>query len=82
MARTAERLAPQTKPQDDAPPLDPTAVERAYRFYRARRVARIEHRRAARIARARFWAILGLLLLACLVVAVTVWGEVTKLFGL
>jgi hypothetical protein len=26
--------------------------------------------------------ILGLLLLACLVIAVTVWDEITKLFGL
>jgi hypothetical protein len=34
------------------------------------------------MARLRFWAFLGLLVLACLVVAVTVWGEVQKLFGI
>ena len=66
----------------EAPPLDPTAVDRAYRFYRARRYAKIRHRRATRMAHARFWAFFSLLLLACLVLAVTVWGEITKLFGL
>jgi hypothetical protein len=69
-------------PQAEAPPLDSTAVERAYRFYRAKRYASVEHRRETRMAHARFWAFLGLLLLACLVLAVTVWGEITKLFGL
>lgn len=78
MAEPAQRR----RPRAEAPPLDPTAVDRAYRFYRARRYAKIEHRRETRMARARFWAFLGLLLLACLVVAVTVWGEITKLFGL
>ena len=78
MAETAQRR----RLRAEAPPLDPTAVDRAYRFYRARRYAKIEHRRETRMARARFWAFLGLLLLACLVVAVTVWGEITKLFGL
>jgi hypothetical protein len=66
----------------DAPPLDPTAVDRAYRFYRAQRHARLERRRETRVAHARFWAFMGLLLLACLVLAVTVWDEISKLFGL
>ena len=79
MAHPAQRPRPRAA---EAPPLDPTAVDRAYRFYRAQRYAKLEHRRETRIARARFWAVLGLLLLACLVLAVTVWDEVTKLFGL
>jgi hypothetical protein len=66
----------------DAPPVDPYAVDRAYRFYRAKRYARVEHRRETRMARARFWAFLGLLLIACAVVAVTVWGEVARIFGI
>lgn len=78
MAEPAQRRTPRA----EAPPLDPTAVDRAYRFYRAQRYAKIEHRRATRIAHARFWAVLGFLLLACLVLAVTVWSEITKLFGL
>ena len=78
MAEPAQRQSPGA----EAPPLDPTAVQRAYRFYRAQRYAKVEHRRETRMAHARFWAFLGLLLLACLVLAVTVWGEITKLFGL
>ena len=78
MAEPLERPGPRV----EAPPLDPTAVDRAYHFYRARRYAKIEHRRATRMAHARFWVFLGLLLLACLVLGVTVWGEVSRLFGL
>jgi hypothetical protein len=78
MAEPAQRRRLRT----EAPPLDPSAVDRAYRFYRAKRHAKIEHRRATRMARWRFWVFLGLLLLACLVLAVTVWDEITKLFGL
>ncbi len=78
MAQPAQRQ----RAHIDAPPLDPTAIDRAYRFYRAQRYAKLEHRRATRIAHARFWAFLGLLLLACLVLAVTVWDEISKLFGL
>ena len=66
----------------DTPPVDPHAVDRAYRFYRAQRHAKVEHRRATRAARLRFWAFLGLLLLACLVVAVTVWSEIRSIFGI
>jgi hypothetical protein len=78
MAQPAQRRSPRT----DAPPLDPTAVDRAYRFYRAQRYARTEHRRATRHARLRFWVVVALLLLACLVLAVTVWDEIERLFGL
>jgi len=74
--------AHQHRPRADAPPLDPQAVDRAYHFYRARRYAKIEHRRATRMAHARFWIFLALLLLDCAVLGVTVWGEITKLFGL
>jgi len=71
-----------TPPSVDDPPLDPHAVDRAYRYYRAQRHAKIEHRRAARIARLRFWAFVALLVLASLVIAVTVWGEIRQEFGL
>jgi hypothetical protein len=66
----------------DAPPVDPHAVDRAYRFYRAQRHAKVERRRETKIARARFWVVLGLLLLACAVVAVTVWSEIARIFGI
>jgi hypothetical protein len=58
------------------------AIEREYRRQRARRHARIEHRRATRLARLRFWGVIGALLLACLVLAVTIWIEIQRLFGL
>jgi hypothetical protein len=78
MAEPAQR----PRPRAEAPSLDPDAVDRAYHFYRARRYAKIEHKRATRMAHARFWIFLGLLLLGCLVLGVTVWGEITRLFGL
>jgi nitroreductase len=81
MAEPAHRQSP-VSGRSEAPPVDPTAVDRAYQFYRARRHAKIEHRRATRWAHARFWVFLGMLVLAVLVVGVTVWGEITKLFGL
>jgi hypothetical protein len=66
----------------DVPPIDPTAVSRAYRFHRARRRARLEHTRAVRRAGIRFWVVLVLLLAASLVLAVTFWRQVQDLFGL
>ena len=79
MAEPAQRQ----RPRVDAPPVDPSVhVDRAYRFYRAQRHAKVEHRRATRMARVRFWAFLGLLLLACAVVAVTVWSEIARIFGI
>ena len=66
----------------DTPPIDPTAVSRAYRFHRARRRARLEHTRATRRAGLRFWFVLVLLLAASTVLAVTFWRQVQELFGL
>jgi hypothetical protein len=84
----ALELAPMAEPAQrqpvrvDAPSVDPHAVNRAYRFYRAQRHAKVEHRRETRMARVRYWAIFGLLLLACAVVAVTVWSEIARIFGI
>jgi hypothetical protein len=66
----------------DAPPVDPQAIDRAYRFYRAQRHAKVEHRRETKMARVRFWAVLGLLVIACAVVGVTVWSEIAHIFGI
>jgi hypothetical protein len=72
-----------TRPGREPPPIfDPAAIDRAYRFHRARRHARLERRRETRLARLRFWLMLGALLLACLVVVVTIWVEIEHLFGL
>ena len=67
---------------DDSPPIDPEAIEDAYRFHRARRRARFEHRRRAKHAGIRFWLVLLLLVAASTVLAVTLWREVERLFGL
>jgi hypothetical protein len=66
---------------EDAPSLDPRAIERAYRRERARRRARIERRHAARRSNARFWVVLSLLTFLTVVLALTAWHEVQKLFG-
>ena len=67
---------------DDAPPFDPIAVDRAYLQERARRRARIERSRAQRRASLRFWlVVLGLLAVGVLL-TLTTWREVERLFGL
>jgi hypothetical protein len=67
---------------DEPPVFDPKAVDRAYRTHRARRNARIARRQERRLARVRFWLVLGWLLLGCLVLSVTIWVEVRRLFGI
>jgi len=68
--------------QEDVPSLDADAVRRSYQHHRARRRARIEHVRRSRRAGARFWVVLVLLVTACLVLAMTTWREIGRLFGL
>lgn len=84
-AAVAQRLPEATKdgaPPADEPPIDPEAVRDAYRLHRARRKARIAHRRRTRRAGIRFWLVLLALLVASVVVAVTIWHEIQQLFGL
>jgi hypothetical protein len=67
----------------DEPPLaDPTAIQRAYRRERAKRRAKVEHRRRAKHASLRFWVVLWVLLFACVILALTIWSQVQQLFGL
>lgn len=77
VARNAQRAA-----ADDAPPLDPDAVQDAYRLHRARRMARIEQRRRSKRAGIRFWLVLAVLLALSVALGVTIWREVQQLFGL
>jgi hypothetical protein len=68
---------------DEPPPLDPAhAVDRAYHMHRARRRSRVEHRRERRRAHVRFWLFLLVLLAATITLAVVIWKEVQRLFGL
>jgi hypothetical protein len=72
---------------DDAPPFDattfdPGAIDRAYLQERARRRARIERSRARRRAGLRFWLVLLGLVAVSVVLTLTIWREVERLFGL
>jgi len=72
---------------DEAPPIDPvsfdpSAVDRAYLQERARRRARIERSRARRRAGLRFWLVLLGLVAVSLLLVLTIWREVERLFGL
>lgn len=66
----------------DASPFDPVAVDRAYLQERARRRARIEHSRARRHAGLRFWLVLLGLVAVSVLLTLTIWREVGRLFGL
>ena len=68
--------------REPPPAYDPTAVDRAYLHERARRRARIERERARRRATLRFWFVLLLLAGACVLISLTVWREIERLFGL
>lgn len=82
--RAPARQAPGRSPGeiDEPPAFDRVAIDRAYRYHRARRLARIQQRREYRSARLRFWFVACGLLLICLVIGVTIWGQVQRLFGL
>lgn len=66
---------------ENAPPLDPRAVERSYRLHRARRRARVERHREKRLAGLRFWLVVVILVGAILAIGVLVIDEVQRLFG-
>ena len=67
---------------DEPPIADPSAIERAYRKERAKRRAKVEHRRRAKHAGVRFWVVLWVLLFASVILALTIWAQVQQLFGL
>jgi len=68
--------------QDDIPLVDHEAVRDTVRLQRARRKARIEHRKRTRRAGLRFWVVLVLLVVAGVVLSITIWNEIQNLFGL
>ena len=78
MAQTARRPTP----TPDEPPIDPMAVEHAYRLHRARRRARIEHRREQARARLRFLVASVVLVGLAIVLILALWHEIQHVFGL
>jgi hypothetical protein len=66
---------------EDAPSLDPSAIERAYLRERARRARRTERRTEARSSNARFWVVLAVLLFLTVCFALFAWHQVQATFG-
>jgi hypothetical protein len=79
MAQPATRRETRDK---DAPSLDPSAVERAYRRERARRHARSRRRNDARSSNARFWVVMAVLVFLTVVFMLVAWQEIQTTFGL
>ena len=73
-------------PAESAEPEPPVgtadAIHHAYRFHRTKRRLREERQRAARLAGVRFAVTLALLVFVFVVLSLTVWAEVQRLFGL
>jgi len=67
--------------QEDAPSLDPLAIQHAYRRERARRRARVARRTEARHSHLRFWVALGVLAFFAAFVLLAAWHEIQTLFG-
>jgi hypothetical protein len=78
MAEPADRAAA----PPETPPVDPTAIDRAYRLHRARRRARSERRREQTRARLRFFVATLVLVGLAIVLLLTLWREIQKVFGL
>jgi hypothetical protein len=67
----------------DEPPIDPSAaIEHAYRFHRAKRRVRDRRRYETRKAHVRFYIVLVTLVFATVFVALTIWNEIQRIFGL
>ncbi len=83
MGRPERRTTDAEPPIVETPPVDVTeAVRWAYRFHRTKRRLRIERRRAAQLAGLRFAVTLALLVFFFVVLSLTAWAEVQRLFGL
>lgn len=81
-ARRPASVQPPPAATEEPVPLDPTAIHRAYRLHRARRHARLLHRRDSDRARVRFLAFMLVLIAACVFIGLTIRHEIQQLFGL
>jgi hypothetical protein len=81
MARPERSVRPD--PSTEPVPVDPSdAIRSAYSFHRAKRRVRFERQRRTRQAGLRFAVTLALLVFIAVVLSLTVWNEVQRLFGL
>lgn len=76
------RMALPERKQVEEELLDPTAVARAYRRERLRRRKREERARERQLAGLRFWVAVLLVIGTSVFLAVVIWREIHRLFGL
>jgi hypothetical protein len=62
--------------------LDPAAIQRNYRRQRIKRRAREDRARERSLARLRFWLALTAVLATSIGLAIVIWNQIQKLFGL
>ncbi|HEY4975802.1 MAG TPA: hypothetical protein VII05_00440 [Gaiellaceae bacterium] len=74
--------ARKTLPEDDKPPIDPTAITRAYARERASRHKRQAHTRARNRAHVRFYVTMLVMLAVVAFIALLIWQETEHLFGI
>jgi hypothetical protein len=67
---------------EEAPAYDPRSITRRLAHERARRKARMAHKRRRRHANIRFVLTIGVLIGLIVFVALVVWHEVGRLFGI
>jgi len=79
MAQPARRRV--AEPAEESP-VDPEAIDRAYRYHRARRNARLRHQREKAHARLRFFFTFAVLAGLALFLLLTIWHQVQRVFGL
>jgi cell division septal protein FtsQ len=68
--------------ESDKPPIDPTAIPRAYERERASRKMRVERARARKRAHLRFHLTMLVMLVIVVVIAMLIWRETQTLFGI
>ena len=78
MRHPAERL----RSEDEPPPIDPTAIPRAYERERARRQIRRDRIHTRNRAHLRFFFTMLILMLAIGVIALLIWQETQTLVGI
>lgn len=79
--RMAEPARRAVAPPENVP-VDPTAIDRAYRLYRAQRRAKTERKREHGRARLRFMATVFVLIALAIVLMLTLWHKIQTVFGL
>jgi hypothetical protein len=72
---------PERKPVEEEL-LDPTAIQREYRRQRIRRRAQEDRAREKALASLRFWLVVTAVLATSIGLAIVIWNQIERLFGL